>query len=88
LEQAILAEARKLVKEAMRMEDYQTYDLFAIHELSARDVAISLGISAATVRVRAFRVRRAVDREVRRIVRLLDKPKAERPTATCVKDGK
>src|SRR5437016_10939774 len=64
LEQAILAEARKLVKEKVRMEDYQAYDLFAIQELSAKDVAISLGLSAVTVRVKVFRVRRAVDREL------------------------
>jgi len=75
LEQAILAEARKLVKEKARMEDYQAYDLFAIQELGAKDVATSLGISAVTVRVRVFRVRRAVDRELRRIVRMLEQPK-------------
>jgi RNA polymerase sigma factor (sigma-70 family) len=74
LEQAILAEARRLVKEDVRMEDYQAYDLFEIHDLSSRDVAISLGISAVTVRVRAFRVRRVVNREVRRIVKLLEQP--------------
>jgi RNA polymerase sigma-70 factor (ECF subfamily) len=74
LEQAILTEARRLVKEKVRMEDYQAYDLFEIHALSARDVAISLGISAVTVRVRAFRVRRVVGREVRRIVKHLEQP--------------
>jgi RNA polymerase sigma-70 factor (ECF subfamily) len=74
LEQAILTEARKLAKETVRMEDYQAYDLFELHELGAREVAISLGISSVTVRVRAFRVRRAVEREVRRIVRLLEQP--------------
>src|SRR5213594_2830405 len=56
LEQAILTEAQRLVKEKVRMEHYQAYDLFAIQELSAADVATSLGISAVTVRVRAFRV--------------------------------
>lgn len=74
LEQAILAEARKVVKEKVRMEDYQAYDLFAIQELSAKDVAVSLGTSAVTVRVRAFRVRRTVAREVRRILRMLEQP--------------
>lgn len=74
LEQAILAEARRLAKEKVRMEDYQAYDLFEIQELSARDVALSLGIRVATVRVRAFRVRRVVERETRRIVRMLDRP--------------
>ncbi len=75
MEQAILAEARKAAKEKVRMEDYQAYDLFAIQQLSARAVAISLGISAVTVRVRAFRVRRAVDRAARQIVRMLEQPR-------------
>jgi RNA polymerase sigma factor (sigma-70 family) len=74
LEQAIVTEARKLAKEKVRMEDYQAYDLFELQELGAKDVAISLGISAVTVRVRAFRVRRAVAREVRRIIKLLEEP--------------
>lgn len=74
LEQAILTEARRRVKEKVRMEDYQAYDLFDIHELSARDVATSLWIGVTTVRVKAFRVRRAVEREMRRIVRLLERP--------------
>src|SRR5262249_23060182 len=74
LEEAILAEARKLAKQKVRMEDYQAYDLFELHELSARDVAVSLGISTVTVRVRAFRVRRAVEREMRRIIRALEHP--------------
>jgi RNA polymerase sigma factor (sigma-70 family) len=75
LEQAILEEARKLAKEKVRMEDYQAYDLFTIHEMRARDVAVSLGINAVTVRVRAFRVRRAVEQEMRRIGRMLEEPK-------------
>jgi RNA polymerase sigma factor (sigma-70 family) len=75
LEQAILAEARKSVRDKVRMEDYQAYDLFEVQGLSAREVAISLGISPVTVRVRTFRVRRAVDRELRRIVRMLEQPK-------------
>lgn len=74
LEQAILAEAQKLAKSRVRMEDYQAYDLFQIHELSARDVAVSLGISPATVRVRAFRVRRVVEKEMRRFAKLLEAP--------------
>jgi len=74
LEQAILIEARKLVKEKVRMEDYQAYDLFELQELAAKAVAISLGISVVTVRVRAFRVRRAVNQEVRRIVKTLEQP--------------
>jgi RNA polymerase sigma-70 factor (ECF subfamily) len=75
LEQAILAEARRLTKGKVRMEDYQAYDLFAVQGLSAPEVAVSLGISAVTVRVRAFRVRRVVNRELRRIVRMLEEPK-------------
>ena len=74
MEQAILQEARRLAKEQVRMEDYQAYDLFVIQELSARDVAASLRISAVTVRVRVFRVRRVVEREIRRIARMLEKP--------------
>ena len=56
------------------MEDYQAYDLFEFHGLGARDVAISLGISAVTVRVRVFRIRRAVERELRRIIKMLERP--------------
>jgi RNA polymerase sigma factor (sigma-70 family) len=74
LEQAIFAEARKRVKEKVRMEDYQTYDLFEVQELCARDVALSLTINVTTVRVRAFRVRHAIEREVRRIARMLEQP--------------
>jgi RNA polymerase sigma-70 factor, ECF subfamily len=72
LEQAILREARRITKDKVRTEDYQAYDLFSVKEASARAVADSLAISAVTVRVRAFRVRRAVAREIRRIVRRLD----------------
>ena len=61
LEQAILVEARRLVTEKVRMEDY-------------RDVAVSLGIRTVTVRVRAFRVRHEVEREVRRIIKTLEQP--------------
>ena len=74
LEQAILVEARRLVTEKVRMEDYQAYDLFELRELSARDVAVSLGIRTVTVRVRAFRVRHEVEREVRRIIKTLEQP--------------
>jgi len=74
LEQAVLSEARKLVRQKVRMEDYQAYDLFEFHGLGARDVAISLGISAVTVRVRVFRIRRAVERELRRIIKMLERP--------------
>lgn len=74
LEQAILTEAQRVVKEKVRPEDYQAYDLFDLQELRAREVAISLGIAVVTVRVRAFRVRRAVERELRRILKLLEQP--------------
>jgi RNA polymerase sigma-70 factor (ECF subfamily) len=71
LEQAILDEARRLAKERVPMEHYQAYDLFAVQQLSAADVAASLRISTVTVRVRAFRVRRVVSKELRRIARML-----------------
>jgi len=74
LEQAILTEARSQARKKVRMEDYQAYDLFEVRELSAREVATSLGISPVTVRVRAFRVRRIVEREVRRILKMLEQP--------------
>jgi len=74
LEQAILDEARRLAKDHVSMEQYQAYDLFAVQQLSAADVAASLRISAVTVRVRAFRVRRVVNRELRRIARILQQP--------------
>jgi len=74
LEEAVLAEARRLVKDQVRMEHYQAYDLFAIQQLSAAETAISLGINVVTVRVRAFRVRRLVNRELHRIVRMLEHP--------------
>jgi RNA polymerase sigma factor (sigma-70 family) len=74
LEQAILTEARRLAKEKVRMEDYQAYDLFQIQDLGAREVAISLGISPVTVRVRTLRVRRVIETQVRRLVKLLEQP--------------
>jgi RNA polymerase sigma factor (sigma-70 family) len=74
LEQAIPAQARKAAKEKVRMKHYQAYDLFVVQELKATEVAASLGVSAVTVRVRAFRVRRALNQEAQRIVRLLEKP--------------
>jgi RNA polymerase sigma factor (sigma-70 family) len=72
LEQAILNQARKQAKEIVALEHFQAYDLYDIHEMNAREVAESLGISAVTVRVRAFRVRQEVNRQVRRIVKRLD----------------
>ena len=74
LEQAILTEARTQARKKARIEDYQAYDLFEVRELGGREVAASLGISPVTVRVRAFRVRRVVEREVRRILRVLEQP--------------
>jgi RNA polymerase sigma factor (sigma-70 family) len=74
LEQAILTEARRLARDKVRMEDYQAYDLFEIQELGAREVGISLGISPITVRVRAMRVRRVIESQVRRLVKLLEQP--------------
>ena len=77
-EQAILAAARRAVKERVRMQDYQAYDLFQIKELSAQEVALSLAISPATVRVRSFRVRRAIEKEIRSILKRLEQPQALR----------
>jgi RNA polymerase sigma factor (sigma-70 family) len=74
LEEALVESARNRAKELARMEDYQAYDLFALQELSAKDVATSLAISPATVRVRAFRVRRIVQRELHKIRRQLEQP--------------
>jgi RNA polymerase sigma factor (sigma-70 family) len=75
LEHALMEEARNRAKEKVRMEDYQAYDFFAVQQLTAKDVAISLRISPVTVRVRAHRVRRVVQRELRSICRILDYPK-------------
>jgi RNA polymerase sigma factor (sigma-70 family) len=75
LEQALLEEARNRAKEKVRMEDYQAYDLFVLQGLAAKEVAASLGISPATVRVRTFRVRRIVHRELRSISRMLEQPR-------------
>ena len=61
-------------EEEAAIEDYQAYDLFEVRELGAREVAASLGISPVTVRVRTFRVRRVVEREVRRILKVLEQP--------------
>ena len=77
LEQALLEEARNRAKEKVRMEDYQAYDLFAVQELAAKEVAESLRISPVTVRVRAFRVRRTVERELRRICRMIERPQTK-----------
>jgi RNA polymerase sigma factor (sigma-70 family) len=72
LEQAIVARARKAAKALVRAEDYQAYQLFAVKELSAAEVAAALGISAVTVRVRTFRVRRVIDQQIRRLVKLMN----------------
>jgi len=72
LELAILNKARKLAKEVVTLDNFQAYDLYDIHEMNAREVAESLGVSAVTIRVRAFRVRQEVNRQVRRIVKRLD----------------
>jgi RNA polymerase sigma factor (sigma-70 family) len=74
LEQAILTEARRLAREKVRMEDYQAYDLFEVQDLPAREVGISLGISPVTVRVRVLRVRRVIEAQVRRLIKLLERP--------------
>jgi RNA polymerase sigma factor (sigma-70 family) len=72
LEQAILNKARKLAKEIVSMENFQAYDLYDFQEMSASDVASTLGISVVTVRVRAFRARQEVNRQVRRTVKELE----------------
>ena len=61
-----------LSKEQVRIEDYQAYDLLCVREHPARDIAAALHVSSVTVRVRAFRVRRVISAEIRRIVRTLD----------------
>jgi RNA polymerase sigma factor (sigma-70 family) len=79
LEQAILVEARRSVSEKVRAEDFQSFDFFELREIPAAEVGRLLGVSATTVRVRAFRVRQALKREARRIARRLERPK-------CLKD--
>jgi RNA polymerase sigma factor (sigma-70 family) len=73
LEQAILSEARRITKEMVAIEQYQAYDLFDVQELSAGNVALSLGISPVAVRVRACRVRQCVKRQARRIAAQLER---------------
>jgi RNA polymerase sigma-70 factor (ECF subfamily) len=77
-EQAVLTEARRAIKATIRTEDYQAYELFCVKDLPARKVAAALAMNAVTVRVRAFRVRHAVAREIRRIVRRLDERSGRR----------
>jgi RNA polymerase sigma-70 factor (ECF subfamily) len=77
LEEAIMAEARRLAKEKVRSEDYQAYDFFGIQGMKACDVAVSLNISSATVRVRALRVRRVIEREIGRIIKVMNQKSAE-----------
>jgi RNA polymerase sigma-70 factor (ECF subfamily) len=72
LEQAILNKAREMAKESVTMENFQAYDLYDLQEMSASDVAKSLGLSPVTVRVRAFRARQEVNRQARRIVKRLE----------------
>ncbi|MBK7999665.1 MAG: RNA polymerase sigma factor [Verrucomicrobia bacterium] len=73
LEQAILNKARALAKEIVSVENYQAYDLRVLQEKTAKQVARCLGVNAVTVRVRAFRTKREVNRQVRRIVKELGK---------------
>ena len=68
LKQSALAEAQERVRRKAKMEHYQVYDLYEIEQMSARDVAKTLGIGEALVRLRAFRVKMAVAREAKRIV--------------------
>lgn len=68
LQQSALDEAQQRVRGKAKMEHYQVYDLYEIEQMSARDVAKTLGIGEALVRLRAFRVKMAVAREAKRIL--------------------
>ena len=72
LEEAILEEARRCTKALVKPGHYQIYDLFSVHELSAAEVAKTLGIKLVTVRVTSMRVRKIVNREARRIARQIE----------------
>jgi len=76
LKQSALTEAQDRVRRKAKMEHFQVYDLYEIEQMSARDVAKTLGIGEALVRLRSFRIRMAVSREARRILnsRLAVKP--------------
>ena len=77
LEQAILDEARERAQRIVKPRDYEVYDLFAIRDMSAAEVAKKLQINATTIRVKTFRVRRIVDQELRRIAASMDSPSAK-----------
>jgi RNA polymerase sigma factor (sigma-70 family) len=81
LEETLIEAARNRAKELVRMQDYQAYDFFAVHKMTAKDAASSLGISPVTVRVRAFRVRRILQRELRKLCRLIEQPNRERASS-------
>jgi RNA polymerase sigma factor (sigma-70 family) len=68
LKQSALAEAQDRIRRKAKMEHFQVYDLYEIEQMSARDVAKTLGIGEALVRLRAFRIKMAVSREARRIL--------------------
>lgn len=72
LEEAILEEARRCTRALVKPGHYQIYDLFSVQELSALEVAETLGIKTVTVRVNAMRVRKVVNRETRRIARQIE----------------
>ena len=46
----------------------------SVPDSARKDVAASLAISPVTVRVRAFRIRQMVQRELRKICRMLEQP--------------
>ncbi len=68
LKESALAEARDRVRRKAKVEHFQAFDLFETEQMSARDVAQTLGIGEALVRLRAFRIRMAISREAKKIL--------------------
>jgi RNA polymerase sigma factor (sigma-70 family) len=68
LKQSALAQAQDRIRQSAKIEHFQVYDLYEIEQMSARDVAKTMGINEALVRLRSFRIKMAVAKEARRIL--------------------
>jgi RNA polymerase sigma factor (sigma-70 family) len=68
LKESAVAEAKDRVRRKAKVDHFQVYDLFETEQMSARDVAKTLGIGEALVRLRSFRIKMAIAAEARRIL--------------------
>ena len=70
-QQAVLAAALQRVKHSANLKDCQMFDLHVLRGLEAREVAQSLGVSAARVYLAKHRIGKLVEREVAALEKIL-----------------